>query len=340
MRILVTGGTGFVGSHATAALVARGHDIRLLVRSPDRIAPAFEPHGIGELPYAVGDVTEPDAVSAAMANCDAVLHAASVYSLDIRQAQTVRRVNVAGTEAVLSAAGDNHLDPIVYISTVLALLPPEGNEVLGPQSPVKHPHGAYLETKADAERVARRFQDAGAPVVSAYPGAVFGPDDPHFGENAMMARDIVSGRARFAPPGGLSIVDVRDVAAAIAAMFEPGRGPRRYFLSGTNVPYGRIIDTFADVTGRKIRYLALPGWSLRPFVMSAGLAQRFLPFRLPVNTEGFDVVMWNPKGDDSSSQDELGFHARDVRDTFRDTIRWMYRSGHISSREAGRVAAE
>lgn len=338
MRVLVTGGTGFLGSHAVAALLERGHEVKLLVRSPDRIVAALRPHGIDEVPYAEGDVTDATAVEQAMEGCDAVLHAASVYSLDVRQADTIRRVNVAGTETVLAAGQKLGLDPIVYISTVLALLPPEDGEVLSPESSVKHPPGAYLETKADAERVARRFQDDGAPVAIAYPSAIFGPRDPHFGESAMIARDVLTGRSRFAPPGGLSIVDVRDVASALAAMFEPGRGARRYFLSGHNVPYGRIIDTFGEVTGRNIRYLSLPGWALRPFVSLAGFSQRFLPFRLPVNTEGFDVVMWNPRGDDSRSEEELGFRARDTAETFRDVARWLHEAGHISDRQAGRTA--
>jgi nucleoside-diphosphate-sugar epimerase len=75
-------------------------------------------------------------------------------------------------------------------------------------------------------------------------------------------------------------------------------------------------------------------------VAAAGLAQRFLPFRLPVNTEGFDVVVWNPKGDDSAAKADLGFQPRDLQETFGDVIRWMYQGGHINARQAGRVAAE
>ena len=339
MRILVTGGTGFVGSHAVASLIEGGHEVKLLVRSPERIASTLARHGLSELPFATGDVTSADAVESAMQGCDAVLHAASVYSLDVRRAKLVRRVNVSGTELVISTAQRLGLDPIVYVSTVLALLPPDGNEILGPESAVKHPAGAYLESKADAERVARSYQAAGASVVIAYPSAVFGPDDPHFGESAQSVRDIVSGKVRVAPRGGLSIVDVRDVAAAFAQMFEPGRGSRRYFLSGNNVAYGQLIDSLAEITGRKIRYMTLPPWSLRSFVRLAGLMQRALPFRLPVNAEGFQVVAWNPRGDDSISEKELGFHARPLKETLTDQVRWMQDAGHISDKQAGKMLA-
>lgn len=338
LRVLVTGGTGFVGSHAVAALIARGHDVKLLVRDRDRIAPAMEPHGIGDLDFAIGDVTVAAEVDAAMNGCDALLHAASVYSLDVREGQTVRRVNTAGTEIVLETAKRLRLDPIVYVSSILALLPLDRDEVLTPDTAVKQPKGAYLKSKADAERIARRHQSDGVPVVIAYPGAVFGPDDPHFGESAQSAKDILTGKARLAPKGGLSVVDVRDVAVALSAMFEPGRGPRRYFLSGVNISYGSLINTFADLTGRKIRHIVLPPWTLRPFVLFAGVLQRMLPFRLPVNVEGFRVIVWNPRGDDSGSKDDLGFQPRDISETLTDVVRWMLKKGRITGKQAGKIS--
>merc|ERR1711969_22733 len=66
MRVLVTGGTGFVGSHTVAALCAAGHRVKLLVRDPARIAPALLPHGLEPPEYAVGDITDRAAVEAAL----------------------------------------------------------------------------------------------------------------------------------------------------------------------------------------------------------------------------------------------------------------------------------
>lgn len=340
MRILVTGGTGFIGSHIVAALVERGHDVHLLVRNPDGIARSLEPQGVRGLSFTEGDVTDAAAVERSMQGCDAALHAASVYSLDVRQADVVRRVNVAGTEIVLETATRLGLDPVVYISTLLAMLPVDPDEVLTPETSIKRPSGAYLETKAEADLVARGLQEHGSPVVIVYPGAVFGPDDPHFGESAQSVKDILAGRARFAPVGGFSIVDVRDVAAACAGMFEPGRGSRRYLLSGTNMPYSRLINTLGDITGRRIRHVTLPGPVLRPFVMLAGLLQRVLPFRLPVNMEGFQVIVWDPAGDDSRAEAELGFRPREVTETLTDVVRWMLTAGHISAEQAGRISGK
>src|SRR3972149_5147183 len=219
MRVLATGGTGFIGAHTVASLVEKGPALRLLVRSPDRIAPALEPVGVHGVDSIVGDVTDPEAVERAMEGCEAVLHAAAVFSLDSRAAGRIRETNVRSTDIVLGTAVRLGLDPIVYVSTGGALLPPDG-EVLTPDSPVKAPLGAYVRSKAEAERVARRYQEAGAPITITYPGAVWGPYDPHFGEASRIAATILRGRLPPVPSGGFHVVDVRDVAQIHA----PGMG--------------------------------------------------------------------------------------------------------------------
>ncbi|TET95829.1 MAG: SDR family NAD(P)-dependent oxidoreductase [Dehalococcoidia bacterium] len=338
MRVLVTGGTGFIGSHTVAALVEKGHDVRLLVRSPDRIAPALEPLGVQKVDSIVGDVTDPEAVERAMEGCEALLHAAAVYSLDSRAAGRIRETNVRSTDLVLGTAVRLGLDPIVYVSTAGALLPPDG-DVLTPDSPVKAPLGTYLRSKAEAERVARRYQEAGAPIVSTYPGFVWGPYDPHFGEASRIAAQILKGRFVMVPAGGLSLVDVRDVAQVHAAAMEAGRGPRRYLATGTYMELKEIVLGLAELTGRRLPTRTAPVRWMLPAARLADLAQRVLPFRLPLNFEGLYIISLEARSDDSRTREELEFAPRDPRETFADTVRSLLEQGHISPKEAGKVAA-
>jgi dihydroflavonol-4-reductase len=78
----------------------------------------------GDLDTMVGDVTDPAAVEQALRGCEAVVHAGSGFSMDSRDAGRIRQVNVRGTDVVLGTAHRAGLDPIVYVSSVVALLPP------------------------------------------------------------------------------------------------------------------------------------------------------------------------------------------------------------------------
>jgi nucleoside-diphosphate-sugar epimerase len=311
--------------------------VRLLVRSPDRIAPALEPLGVTKVDSTVGDITDPKAVERAMGGCEAVLHAAAVYSLDSRAAKRIRETNVRGTDVVLGTAVRLGLDPIVYVSTVGALLPPDG-EVLTPDSPVKAPLGTYVRSKAEAERVARKYQSAGAPIVTTYPAAVWGPHDPHYGEDSRFAAEILKGSYPFIPTGGIEVVDVRDVAQVHAAVMEAGRGPRRYIAGGTYMEPKEVVLGLAKVTGRRLATRTVPMRWMLPVGRLADLAQRVMPFRLPLSSEGLYVMSLEARFDDSRTRGELGFAPRDPHETLADTVRWLLEKGHITPRQAGKLA--
>ncbi|AHE98711.1 SDR family NAD(P)-dependent oxidoreductase [Thioalkalivibrio paradoxus] len=337
MRVLVTGGTGFIGSHCVAELLGRGHAVRLLVRNPARVARSSAPLQKETPAYSVGDVSDRASVERAMAGCDAVLHAAAVYSLDVRDADAMRRINAVGTLNVLNAAGDRGLDPIIHVSSHVTLSPTHDG-LLTANAAVASPLGAYSASKADAERAARSLQERGLPVVIGYPGAVFGPHDMRLGESTRFLCDVLAGRMPVIPRGGICIVDVRDLAAAFATMLEAGQGPRRYLLGGVQVSLAGLVDLVAEVTDRRIRRWVLPPWALRPGVRLAGHLQRLLPVRLPLSEEGFDTVVRNARPDDSAAACDLGFSPRDLHDTLADTCHWAYRRGWISRHRVGRLA--
>ena len=116
----------YVGCHTVAALAGQGHQVRLLVRARDRIAPALDPLGVTGADAVVGDVTSAAAVEQAMLGCDAVVHAAAVFSLDPRRGAVMQQANPAGAATILEAAQRHGLDPIVYVSTVGVFMPVTG----------------------------------------------------------------------------------------------------------------------------------------------------------------------------------------------------------------------
>ncbi len=120
MKVLVTGGTGLVGSHAAAAIAHAGHGLRLLVRRPEQVAASLGPLGVEVTDVVVGDVLDDQVVARAVEGCQAVVHAAAVFSLDPRRGEEMRRTNARATELVLGRAVERGLDPVVHVSSTVA----------------------------------------------------------------------------------------------------------------------------------------------------------------------------------------------------------------------------
>jgi dihydroflavonol-4-reductase len=197
----------------------------------------------------------------------------------------------------------------------------------------------YTQSKIDSERVARELAAAGAPVVTIYPGPVYGPDDPYRGDEGERLRWILLGRFPLWPAGGMHTVDVRDAAATIAATLQPGRGPRRYVVPGHHVDGALLYRTFAEVTGRRFPHLVLPGSVIGPAARLIDAVQQQLPERwhYPADREGTELLRRNTRFDDTAARDEFGIPARPFTDTITDTIRWLVRSGRVPTRYAGRL---
>ncbi|MGE2721431.1 NAD-dependent epimerase/dehydratase family protein [Mycolicibacterium celeriflavum] len=254
MLIAVTGGTGYVGGHCVRALVVAGHRVRLLV-APDAVgAPVLDRLAeIGEVETMSGDIRQTATVDALLDGCDAVLHGAGVVGTDKRRSTLMWEVNAHATETVLTRAIAAELDPVVLVSSYSALFPPP-NGVIGPDTPTAPGRSPYAQTKAYADRVARRLQEQGAPVVITYPSSVVGPAF-HTAAGvtergwAPMVRWGVAPRLR----GGMQMIDVRDVADVHAALFAPGRGPHRYVCGGELLTFEEMISALERGANRRFR---------------------------------------------------------------------------------------
>ncbi len=339
MKILVTGGTGFVGSHTVAALQARGHEVRLLVRDPSRCPPALDPLAAGECEAVSGDITDPDSVAAAVRGCDAVIHAAALYALSPRETRTILDTNTRGAEVVLDAAIEAGCDPVVHVSSYSALLPQ--TERLHPNLPVGSIATPYASSKAAADRIARARQDAGAPVLISYPGFVLGPHDPYVGESTRLVLSLLRGQVPMRLHGVLPIADVRYVATAHAAMMEPGRGPRRYLVTGHDTDAEDLRAELGRLTGRKLRALPAPRSAALIGGKIADTVQRMLPVRLTAGYEGPYILGATPRAgtDSSRTRAELGAIPPPLEETLQETVQWLATDGHLAAKTTGATAA-
>jgi len=339
MKILVTGATGLIGSHAAARLAADGHAVRALVRSPEKLVRVLAPFpgAAAAVEPVEGDVLDAAGVAAALAGAEGVLHCAGVFSHERADAEQLRRVNVEGTRAVLESAAAAGARPIVHVSSMLALFPPPG-PVLRADDPVTHPRGMYAATKADADRFARSLEERGAAVSIVYPGSVHGPNDPTLGSGpAFLANAMRAGRV-LVTQGGLAYTDVRDLAALLAALFRIPSPPPRIVAPSFFVTHARFHALVCELTGRRIAASRLPGALLRGLGHAGDLRQRLFGRRAALSHEAALVLTQSVPLDDAEARRLLGGAPRTPEDSFRDLFRWLHAAKALAPHHVGRLA--
>jgi nucleoside-diphosphate-sugar epimerase len=336
MRVLVTGGTGFVGSHAAGALAAAGHEVRLLVRDPRKLERVFAARGEPAPEHRVGDVADRAAVERALAGCDAVVHAAAVVAMAAKRAREVLDTNARGVENVVGGAARAGVPRIVYVSSVGALFRPDGPAVTA-ESPVVPGSNPYARSKSDGELAVRALQERGAPVAILYPTAVLGPDDPGLSEanHALrtFARDVV-----LLTSGGFQLVDVRDVAQVVVRLLERAGAPSRHVTGGHFLTWGELADRIDEVTGARVRRLRVSGSLVRLGGRVCDVAKRVRDFDFPMTREGMIYATQWRGADSGKTVEELSIRFRDPRETLADALRWMHRVGHIPAGPVGVLA--
>ncbi len=239
MRVLVTGGTGYLGSAIVRALDAAGHSPIVFARAASRAG----------LPGAAidGDVRDAEAVRRAVDRADAVCHSAALVSVWRRRAADFDDVNVTGLQNVLDAGRDARTPRILYTSSFLARPPADRT------SPIEA--NDYQRTKVRALERARAAAAAGLPIVTLVPGVIYGPGPAT--EANLISRLIADHLTRRLP--GLIGADrawsyayVHDVAMAHVRAIGDGRVGSEYALGGENVPQMTLFEIVRTLTGRPL----------------------------------------------------------------------------------------
>lgn len=336
MRVLVTGATGFVGSHATIALTRAGHRVRCLVRDRAKLERVLATHRIACDDVVVGDVTDAEATARAIDGCEAVLHTAAVVALEAGRAQEVLGTNLRGVQNVVGGAHARGVGTILYVSSVGALWNPDGQAITA-DSPLAVARSAYARSKAESERYVRDLQERGAPIRCVYPCGVIGPHDPGLSEGnhtlRVFLRDLM-----VITSSGFSVVDARDLAVLLAALLASDTGSGRFVVGGHYLPWGDVVALMDELTGRRVRRYRVPGPLLRALGRVGDAVKRVMPFDFPLTGEAMDFATMWPTAITSPEIERLGVRFREARESYSDAIRWMVEAGHLEPHLAGRLA--
>jgi len=333
MKVLVTGATGFVGSHVVKQLVAKGHDIRLLVRNREKAEQLFSKQNIFITDMVVGDVSDRDIVSKALIDCNAVVHAAAVTPMQGVSEQELFNTNVEGVKVVMDSACQQCIQHIVYVSSITAIFQPDQTN-LNANSPVVQSRHAYGQSKAEAEKYIRLLQSRGKPVKSVYPGGVIGPDDPGRSATVMSLWYRVTQGFKITS-GGTQQIDVRDLAAIIIGLLELKDGKAgRYITAGHYLAWPKLAMLLEDIIGRPLKKQNIPGWFLRLIGKYYDIKRLFIKVDSPISAETMRYAIQWPRIENDAVIKQMGIALRSPRQSYTDTLQWMLSVNLLKQKEA------
>lgn len=330
MTTLVTGASGFVGSHVARQLVAAGHSVRILVRRSSRL------EFLNDLSAerVEGDLRDTASISRAMKGVQQVFHVAADYRLWARNHEEIYDSNVGGTRRLLEAAAAEGVSRIVYTSTVatIAVSQPHGehDELPDESTPatVDQMIGHYKRSKYLAEAEARKAAAAGLPVVIVNPTTPVGPGDWKPTPTGKIIVDFLNGKMPAYVDTGLNLVAVEDVAAGHLLAAERGRVGERYLLGARNMTLKQILEALAKITGRSAPRVRLP----HAVALAAGYADQWFSRlvgrdpRIPV--EGVKMSRHRMFVATGKAERELGYSAGPVEAALARAVSWYQEHGY------------
>ncbi len=336
MSTLVTGATGFVGSHVARLLAARGDHVRVLTRPASDLR-ALTGLQVDRVP---GDLRDPASLQAALSGIRCVYHVAADYRFFARNPQEIYDSNVTGTRNLLDAARAAGIEKFIYTSTVATIAVPRHGALPDEtmDSRLDEMIGDYKRSKFLAEQEALAASAKGLPVVIVNPTAPIGPGDWKPTPTGKIIVDFLNGAMPAYLDTGLNLVPVEDCAAGHLLAAERGKPGERYILGGENVSLKQILDMLSAETGKPAPRVRLP----HSVAMAAGYADQFVSRLLgrepQIPLDGVRMARHKMWVDCRKASSELGFAAGDIRAALGRAARWYQENGYVGGR-AGKAVA-
>ena len=327
MNVLVTGATGFVGSHLVRQLCEAGHAVRALYRSKNKLS---QLEGL-EFETTQGTLADTAALERACAGCEILFHVAAkadYWKDDDRDA--LWRINVEGTRNIFAAAKATGIRRVIFTSSASTIGIRPGGESADEADAFNLPPERfwYAYTKVKAEEIVAEYVADGMDVVTLNPAVIIGPGDM----NAISGSFIIeSARFQWLAPmssGGLSVIDVRDVARAHLKAIELGRSGERYILSTANLSYREWFRLIASACGVRPPLISTPDRLLEPTARFIDLLRR-LGIQTPMDANQTRLGSAHVYFETSKASRELFTPQIDIETSLRDTWDWYRQNGYI-----------
>ncbi|RMH13142.1 MAG: NAD-dependent epimerase/dehydratase family protein [Gemmatimonadetes bacterium] len=331
-HVLVTGGSGFLGSHLVRELATRGRGVRVL----DRVRPHDPVPGVD---YVLGDVTDPDTVARALDGVDTVFHLAAKAGLWASDPGAFERVNGAACRTVFGACERRGVSRVVHCSTEAVFKSRRRGRV--PRNrPIDEDLrlrlddmvGPYARGKFIAEQEALAAAERGLHVVIVNPTIPLGPGDWNLTPPARMLLGFLNGRHPAYLEGVFNFVDARDVALGHIAAAERGRPGQRYLLAGHDLRMSEFLALVESLTGLPMPRLRVPyAVAVGAALGSEALAR--LTGRRPASPlTGVRLARDPNTFSNRRAREKLGVTFRPLAETVRDAVAWYAERGLLKRR--------
>lgn len=326
MKTFITGATGFIGASIVRELLKEGREVRALVRK------GSDTSNLAGLDVELwqGDLRDGAGLNQGLKGCDSLFHAAADYRLWTRDPADMYRINVDGTNAILTAALANGLSRVVYTSSVGTLGNPGDGTPGSESTPVTLDDmvGHYKKSKFMAERVAESFVGRGLPLVIVNPSTPVGPLDIKPTPTGRIIVDFLNRKMPAYLDTGLNIIAVEDCARGHLLAEQKGQIGRKYILGNTNLTLREIFAVLAEITGLSAPKVRLP---YTPILLAAyvneGLSR--ITGREPlIPLAGVQMAAKFMYFDSSRAVGELGLPQTPVREALLRAVEWFRQHGY------------
>jgi dihydroflavonol-4-reductase len=320
-KILITGGTGFLGTHIVRQLVDAGEkNLRVMASSvPEWMKDAG-------VEAAEGSVTNRDDVAAAVKDVSAIFHLAGKVSRDNADAVVMNKIHLEGTRLLCEAAKGSGVKTMVLASSSGTIAVSKTDEVVNetfPQPLNVISQWAYYASKYYQERTAiENFDGKGLRLVIMNPSLLLGPDDERLSSTKPVL-DFLGRKIPYCPSGGLNFVDARDAASAFISALEKGKHQEKYLLGGANMTFEQFFGRLERLSG-----VAAPAMKVPKKLAVAGSSMIESFFKnwgrtSPVQTSEVEQAEHFWYFGSTKAREELGFTPRDPQETLQDTITYI-----------------
>lgn len=329
MRVLITGATGFIGSHVARRLIDRGFEVNALVRK------ASNTLNIQGLPLNViyGDLEDQDSIRRAMKGCKGVFHIAASYGFWAIDPGQFYRSNVEGTKNIMEAAREVGVEKIIYTSSesTLKINSSQNGDEMELDSLENLP-GSYKKSKLVAEKEVLKSRDNGLPVIIVSPTTPIGSRDVKPTPTGKIVLDMLNGKMPAYVNTGLNIIDVEDAAEGHILAFEKGKAGKRYLLGNKNLTLKQILDIIGTIAGIRPPKVQVPLWLAK----YASYADEFISGKVfrkhpRIPLAAVKTAYKFRHFDCSKSVSELGLPQNPVEDAFEKSIKWFRENDYVKN---------